>query len=105
MELPEALKNFIDAINWQELDINEKQGLFDALNASYPIDLGLFEMVQANGSDENLVLYHKGVNPHPQLFLTPAMRAYFKSCLETEFTEDNDGWSYLELKKQIEKED
>ena len=106
MKLLGAFKNFIEAIDWNELDVNEKQGLFDALESSCPIDLGIFEMVQAKGSDENLVLYYKGTKPpYPQLFLTPEIKTYFKSWLERCKTKGENGWSYLEWQKQIEKED
>ena len=104
-DLEEKFKTFIEAVVWSELDIKEQQGLFDTLESPEPINMGLFEMVQANGSDENLVLVYKGTEPNSQLFLTPAMRSYFKRWLEEKYTQGEDGWAYLNVKQQSEKED
>ena len=30
MKLPELFENFMSAVDWNSLDINEKKGLFDA---------------------------------------------------------------------------
>lgn len=105
MKLPELFENFMSAVDWNSLDINEKKGLFDALESVEPINMGLFEMAQANGSDENLVLIYHGTDPKTELFLTPKMKTIFQEWLERKYTKGEDGWSYLEWLKQIAKED
>lgn len=105
MKLPELFENFMNAVDWNSLDINEKKGLFDALESVEPINLGLFEMVQANGSDENLVLIYHGTDPKTELFLTPNMKAVFKNWLERKYTKGEDGWTFLDLEHKKSKED
>lgn len=104
-DLEEKFNAFNETIEWNELDINEQKGLFDLLEISVPTPYGIFETVQAKGSEDNLVLVYKGTEPNSQLFLTPAMRSYFKRWLEEKYTQGEDGWSYLNVKQQSEKED
>lgn len=104
-DLEEKFNAFIEAVEWNDLDINEQKGLFDLLEIPVPTPYGIFETLQAKGSDENLVLVYKGTEPNSQLFLTPAMRSYFKRWLEEKYTQSEDGWSYLNVKRQSEKED
>lgn len=98
-----SFEEFVRAIDWNGLDVNEQQGLFDAIDSAEPVDLGVFQLKQAPNSESNMELVCAIYNI--ALVLTPKAKEYVKIWLERRLTHGEDGWSYLEWLKQIKKED
>ena len=98
-----SFEEFVQAIDWNGLDVNEQQGLFDAIDSAEPVDLGVFQLKQAPNSESNMELVCAISNI--ALVLTPKAKEYVKTWLERRLTHGEDGWSYLEWLKQTKKED
>ena len=98
-----SFEEFVQAIDWNGLDVNEQQGLFDAIDSAGPVDLGVFQLKQAPNSESNMELVCAISNI--ALVLTPKAKEYVKTWLERRLTHGEDGWSYLEWLKQTKKED
>lgn len=96
-------EEFMQVVDWNDLDTNEQKALFDILDIEVPSDLGIFKSQKAANSDDNIILTYTGADA--QLVLTPDSKEYFKHWLEEQYTNNEDGSSYLEWKQQVEKND
>lgn len=77
------IEEFLEAIEWNDLDINEKEGLTAALEGE-PCDLGLFKVEPANGSEENIVL--TDIAHGITILLTPKSKRALIKLIEHKFT-------------------
>ena len=98
-----SFEEFVQAVDWNGLDVNEQQGLFDVIDSQEPVDLGVFQLQHAPFSDSNMEIVCAICDY--ALVLTPKAKKYFKLWLENRMTHGEDGWAYLEWLKQIAKDD
>lgn len=96
------IEEFLEAIEWNDLDINEKEGLATALKGE-PCDLGLFKVEPANGSEENIVL--TDVAHDVAILLTPKSRMALIKLIEHEFTKDEPLDVYVDFLRETLKDD
>ena len=97
-----TLDDFIQSIDWNDLDINEQKSLFEVIESSEPIIRGIFQ-IQRVGDSDNMIL--SCANTDKRLFLIAKTKKHLKHWLEYRLTNGEDGLSYLDWKQQIEKED
>lgn len=96
------IEEFLEAIEWNDLNINEKEGLATALEGE-PCDLGLFKVEPANGSEENIVL--TDVAHDVAILLTPKSRMALIKLIEHEFTKDEPLDVYVDFLRETLKDD
>lgn len=102
MKATTNIEEFIKTIEWNDLDINEKEGLTAALEGE-PCDLGLFKVEPANGSEDNIVL--TDVAHDIAILLTPKSRVALIKLIEHEFTKDEPLDVYVDFLREVLKDD
>lgn len=89
-------EEFMSYVDWNELDINEKRGLYDVAN-EHMLDLGIFKL-EYDETEKGYKLYDKMHDV--EMHLTPDQKQYFPRWLEEHYMNGMDGEAYFAIEEE-----
>lgn len=96
----ESFEEFMSYVDWNDLEIEEKQGLYDVAN-EHMLDVGIFKLEY----DETEMGYYLIDTMHDvRLHLTPEQKLYIPRWLEGHYMDGEDGEIYFSLQEELQKD-
>lgn len=89
-----SFEHFMEYVNWEELNIEAQEALYDISCNEETIDLGLFYNTK---DGEDTILHYRPENVY--IKLTPARKRYFPRWLEKTYMNGDDGDTYFAIQK------
>jgi len=98
----EDFKEFMDNVDWNELNTMEQLALYEAARGELTEKGVPFAVESIPGSDDVKISY---IGSSMVLILKRNQRKHFQKWLEDTYMDGEDGYSYLGVKAEMEKED
>lgn len=95
MKKVENFEEFMSYVDWDDMEIEEKRGLYDVVSEEL-FDLGRFRLTYDN-TEKGYVLYDTTTDV--EMHLTPDQKQYFPRWLEKHYMKGVDGEAYFALEE------